>query len=434
MSELKRRLDQLRASSGAKPLAADDGADGANAGEQAPVLAELRERIQRIERKGGLAVAREIGDIADRLDGTWAAPGLLLIERDIPLVSGHGRATLDELKSTSLPPLGAPETPVDRLLFFDTETTGLAGGTGTLAFLLGLARVEGTQLRVRQLFLTGFAGEAAMLDLAAQWVSADTHLVSYNGKSFDLPVLETRYILSRMRPTFRDLPHLDLLHPNRRLFKGNFDSHKLVRMEQELLGFEREDDCPSAEVPMRYFQFARTSDPTHILPVLRHNAWDILSLVALTAHLAAVCDGDETPFAAARAAEYAGDLESAIAYYAASLDVATARAERLEAIEHAADCCRKLGRHGDAAGWWRRMLAEPRHRRLRPYVELAKILEHQQKDRPAASALIEEAIDLVRRGLTRPGPANSETSLAALEHRAHRLAGRVLSSQVLSSE
>lgn len=409
---------------------------------------DLRERLRaalaqpRRQQPVRQEAVTELPDLS-RLGGKWfdspAGPGYV-IESLYEVGHEHGRIALHRALSVDSGRL-AGQCKDDRLaathprdfLYVDTETTGL-GGAGAMVFLAGTARFDGSMLKLRQYLQPSPEFEVGLLGGLADDLGRAGALVSYNGKSFDLPVLETRYILSRMRPTFRDLPHLDLLHPNRRLFKGNFDSHKLVRMEQELLGFEREDDCPSAEVPMRYFQFARTSDPTHILPVLRHNAWDILSLVALTAHLAAVCDGDETPFAAARAAEYAGDLESAIAYYAASLDVATARAERLEAIEHAADCCRKLGRHGDAAGWWRRMLAEPRHRRLRPYVELAKILEHQQKDRPAASALIEEAIDLVRRGLTRPGPANSETSLAALEHRAHRLAGRVLSSQVLSSE
>jgi uncharacterized protein YprB with RNaseH-like and TPR domain len=371
----------------------------------------------------------EMPDLS-RLGGRWfdspAGPGYV-IESLYEAGHEHGRIALHRALSVD-PGRLAGQCRDDRLtgtlpkdfLYVDTETTGL-GGAGAMVFLAGTARFDGSLLKLRQYLLPSPAFEVGLLGGLADDLENAGALVSYNGKSFDLPVLETRYILSRMRPTFRDLPHLDLLHPNRRLFKGTFDSHKLVRMEQELLAFEREDDCPSAEVPLRYFQFARSGDPTHILPVLRHNAWDVLSLVALTAHLASVVDGEEEPFQAARAAEYAGDLEAAVRYYSLALAKNAARTERMEALEHAASCCKRLGRFEEAAEWWRRMLAEPRHRRLLPYVELAKILEHKSKDRPAALILIEEAIDLVRRGLTRPGPEGSELCLAALERRHVRL-------------
>ena len=246
--------------------------------------------------------------------------------------------------------------------------------------------------------------------------------MSYNGKSFDLPMLEARYILSRSRPTFRQLPHLDLLHPNRRLFKGQFESHRLPMMEQELLGFEREQDCPSSEVPERYFRFQRSGDPTHILPVLRHNAWDVISLVALAAHLAAVVDGAEFPFQASRAADYAGDSESALRHTEAAIETALSRPQRLEAMERAARTNRKLGRFEEAAGWWQRLLEEPRARRITPYVELAKLCEHQLRDRPRALSLTDTAIDMVRRGLLPQGTPGGETTLEGLLHRRARLA------------
>ncbi len=217
-------------------------------------------------------------------------------------------------------------------LYIDTETTGL-GGAGAMVFLAGTARFDGTLLRLRQYVLPSPEFEGGLLGGLAEDLERAGALVSYNGKSFDLPMLETRYILSRTRPAFRQLPHLDLLHPNRRLFRGQFDSHRLVRLEAELLGFEREADCPSSEVPERYFRFQRTGDPTWILPVLRHNAWDILSLVALAAHLAAVCDGHEGDLQAARAAEYAGDFAAALTHSAAALTRNPARADRVEALD-----------------------------------------------------------------------------------------------------
>ncbi|MBN9494755.1 ribonuclease H-like domain-containing protein, partial [bacterium] len=245
-----------------------------------------------------------------------------------------------------------------------------------------------------------------------------------NGKSFDLPMLEARYILSRQEPVLRRLPHLDLLHPNRRLFRGAFESHRLVRMEVELLGFEREDDCPSAEVPQRYFRFQRTGDPTPILPVLRHNAWDVLSLVALAAHLAGVCEGEGLPLQAGRAAEYAGDISQARQYYAEALDGPLGRGTRVEVLERLARCAAKEGDWGAAATWWRALINEPRSRRLTPYVELAKILEHRTRDLPAALALMETASEMLERGLLRPGAAGSEVGVAAVSRRTARLRAR----------
>jgi hypothetical protein len=297
------------------------------------------------------------------------------------------------------------------------------GGAGAMVFLAGIARFDGSLLRLRQYLLPSPQYEGGLLGGLSEDLAGAGALVSYNGKSFDLPMLEARYILSRQRPTLRQLPHLDLLHPNRRLFRGTYDSHRLTRMEVELLGFEREADCPSHEIPERYFRFQRSGDPTHILPVLRHNAWDVLSLVALAAHLAGVCRGEGHPLQAARAAEYAGDLHAAALHYEEALAAEMPRAQRLEAMERAAGCWRRLGNDARAAHWWRSMLAEPRGRRLSPYVELAKMAEHREKDRPAALALVDEALRLVKTGLARPGPARSETSLEALEHRRARLLG-----------
>lgn len=306
------------------------------------------------------------------------------------------------------------------LLYVDTETTGL-GGAGSMVFLAGAAHFDGSMLKLRQYLLPAPQYESGLLGGLAEELSTASGLVSYNGKSFDLPLLESRYILSRMRPAWRALPHLDLLHPNRRLFRGSFDSHRLVRMEVELLGFERDDDCPSAEVPGRYFQFQRSSDPTHILPVLRHNAWDILSLVALAARLASVCDDAGFPLQVARAAEYEGNYATAALHFEAAAASSTARGQCIEAMEHAATCHARAGDFAAAARWWRALIDEPRSRRLTPYIELAKIEEHRNRDIAAAHALIDEAAGLVARGLLRPGAGSGAAGAPALEHRLERL-------------
>ncbi len=399
--------------------------------------ADLRDRLKAAlnqpSRSLPAARAESVTELPDLsvLGGRWfqtaQGPGYV-IESVYEAGHMHGRIPLHRALALDTASLAAQcrderlaaEHPRD-FLYVDTETTGL-GGAGVMVFLAGVARFDGSLLRLRQYLLPSPQYEGGLLGGLHDDMERARALVSYNGKSFDLPMLEARYILARQRPTFRKLPHLDLLHPNRRLFRGRFESHRLAHMEVELLGFEREADCPSHEVPERYFRFARTSDPTHILPVLRHNAWDVLSLVALAAHLAAVCDGSESPFAAARAAEYAGDLALAATHYEAALEAGLGRAERLEAMSHAARCCRKLGRLDEAERWWLAMVAEPRSRLLVPYVELAKLAEHHHKDPVRALAHVDEALALVGRGLARPGSPNSETGLAAIEKRRERLA------------
>ncbi len=317
------------------------------------------------------------------------------------------------------------DTLASDFLYVDTETTGL-GGAGMMVFLAGVARFEGSTLRLRQFLLPGPQYEGGLLGGLTRELDGAQALVSYNGKSFDVPALESRYILSRQTPMLRTLPHLDLLHPNRRLFKGVIESHKLPMVERELLGFVREDDCPSSEVPERYFRFQRSGDPTHIRPVLRHNAWDILSLVALAAHLASVCDdGANHPLQAARAAEYAGEHASAALHYETALSSAPARSERLEALERAARCRGKAGDWEEAAGHWQSLIDEPRARRVLPYVELAKIAEHRLGDKPRAYVLTDEALDMARRGLIRPGLPGGELSIEALERRLVRLRSKL---------
>ncbi|GIW13727.1 MAG: hypothetical protein KatS3mg062_1166 [Tepidiforma sp.] len=306
------------------------------------------------------------------------------------------------------------------LRFVDTETTGL-GGAGTMVFLCGVARFEGAVLRLRQYLLPGPEYEGGLLGGLGEELADAGGLVSYNGKAFDVPALETRYVLARQRPRLRELPHLDLLHPNRRLFRGAFSSHRLAAVERELLGFEREDDCPSAEVPLRYRRFAETGDPTHIRPVLRHNAWDVLSLVALAAHLGASCDDPGRPLQAARAAEYAGEWAAAAARYEAVLAEELPRALRLEVLEKAARAHARAGQHRQAAACWEALLREPRARRVAPYVELAKLRERRLRDREGARALMAEAVALAERGLLRPG--SGEYALAAMRRRLERLGG-----------
>lgn len=395
--------------------------------------ARLREALRQPVRTAAVTPEPAVTELPDlsRLGGRWfespLGPGYV-IESTYDGGHCHGRVPLyralelrlEHLAAQAREPRLAGLDPA-ALVYVDTETTGL-GGAGAMVFLCGVAQFEGGTLRLRQFLLPGPAYEGGLLGGVGEVLAAAGALVSYNGKSFDVPALETRYVLSRVRPRLRELPHLDLLHPNRRLFRGAFGSHRLAEVERELLGFEREEDCPSAEVPLRYRWFARTGDPTHILPVLRHNAWDVLSLVALAAHLAATCDDPGQPLQAARAAAYAGDWAAAARQYEAALAQGLPRAQRLEALEGAARAHRRAGDATAAAACWEALLREPRARRVAPYIELARIRERAFGDPAGALALVREAITLVERGILRPGSGG--LSLEALRRRERRLAGR----------
>jgi uncharacterized protein len=184
----------------------------------------------------------------------------------------------DLLETIGEMPSGAPET----WAFLDTETTGLSGSISTCAFLVGVGRITKEGFRVRQFFMRSYSEEASLLDSLARHLKNFRVLITYNGATFDQPLLESRYRLNRAASPFTRLPHLDLLHSARRLWKLRFDSCRLVDLENEILGFEREGDIPGAMIPYVYFEYLRTKWIERLVPVFHHNALDILTLACLT--------------------------------------------------------------------------------------------------------------------------------------------------------
>ncbi|MBN8713164.1 MAG: ribonuclease H-like domain-containing protein [Xanthomonadales bacterium] len=176
------------------------------------------------------------------------------------------------------------------LLHFDTETTGLAGGTGTRAFMIGAADWIDSRLRVRQLTITSMAAETTMLRMFAGWLHTQSVLVSYNGKSYDAPLLATRYRLARLPNPLIGLRHLDLLHPVRRHWKGVWANCRLATAEHRLLGVVREDDLPGAQAPAAWLHYLRGGSAANLRRVLQHNAQDLKSLAGILACLAGMDD------------------------------------------------------------------------------------------------------------------------------------------------
>ena len=266
--------------------------------------AELCQRVASLRRllvqrqslqKNSNATAQLLAAAAhDRtLPGLEIAPGVQLIERSYvlpPLPESVALAALRYLPQQRYArlhdPGGAQAVSSERLLAIDTETTGLAGGTGTRAFMIGVADLDVQRLRVRQLLITTLGGEATMLRIFCEWLRADHVLVSYNGRSYDRPLLSTRLRLARLFDPLPALQHLDLLHVTRRAYRSVWPNCRLATAERELLGVVRDDDLPGAEAPAAWLTYLRGGSSVDLHRVATHNDQDLRSLMGLLAHFA----------------------------------------------------------------------------------------------------------------------------------------------------
>ncbi|WP_201313491.1 ribonuclease H-like domain-containing protein [Dyella sp. EPa41] len=214
---------------------------------------------------------RKVAAAPASLPGRTLAPGLQLCEANVawPPAPPLFHAQFARLEAWIEP---------ERLVLFDTETTGLAGGTGTRAFMIGVGHWHEGHFRERQLLITTLAGEAAMLDCFASWLKPDSVLVSYNGKSYDAPLLKTRFRLQRRASPLDGLMHIDLLHPVRRRWRGAWENCRLATAERQLLQVVREDDLPGAEAPAAWLGFLRGGDAAPLHRVAHHNSQDLRSL------------------------------------------------------------------------------------------------------------------------------------------------------------
>ena len=273
--DLQVRLQQLRE----KARALDPAASSR------PSLGDRLERL-RVATPARRAPTAEV--LAASLTGEVVAPGLIELARTYPLPFRHGDVTIasGRLLAEAAKSLGRLEAPVppESLLYLDTETTGLAGGTGTVAFMVGVAWVGGGSLRVVQWLLAGFAGERALVAKVSERLANAGVIVSFNGKSFDLPLLK-----ARARLAGADLPtdclHLDLLHVTRRLLHAGWPDCRLRTAEARALRFERNDDLPGAEAPGAWRRWLERGDASLLARVADHNRADLLALVALLALL-----------------------------------------------------------------------------------------------------------------------------------------------------
>ncbi len=344
------------------------------------------------------------------------AGSCLQIDRVWTFDRSHGRRRVESCQIDADAPMGlfdprlaAHEDWWRRVVFFDIETTGLSGGAGTLAFLAGCAWFDETGLRVRQFFLNGPAGERALLGALARVFDETTLLVTFNGRTFDVPLMETRWAFHRSPAPTDDLPHFDMLPPSRRLWgqrepdRGEFDAESprvscsLSSLERAVLDFHRQGDVPGFEIPLRYFDYLRSGDTRLVEGVLDHNRHDLVSLAVLTAHAfwlvregpEACRDGHEC-IALGRLYERASDPDRAVRAYEHA--IATDRGEaRRHALARLATLRRRAGCYEEAAQAWEAVMvtASPDRRRWsalerRAAEALAIHHEHRARDPHAA--------------------------------------------------
>ncbi len=237
-------------------------------------LAGIRpQRLQGCASKYGASCSPQA--LAELVNGDELCEGLIRINESLPLDAANLEHNLTGINR--IPPLPGESEP-EPCAYIDTETTGLSDGSGTIAFLVGLAYVDNQALNLTQYLITSFSAESRMLAEIESTLPTGYRLASYNGKSFDIPLLQTRYRMKGIRSPFGEGNHLDLLHPIRRLFKNKWKDCRLATAERELLGFHRCNDLPGSEAPDAWFNFMRYGKTDKLVRTIEHNRQDIISL------------------------------------------------------------------------------------------------------------------------------------------------------------
>ena len=297
------------------------------------------------------------------------------------------RETVMLMQGDDMPEPFSPE----RILYLDTETTGLMGA-GTVAFEVGLGWQEGSRFHVRQLIMRDYPEEKYLLEEIVRVAEGFDVICSFNGKTFDLPLLKNRFIMNRIRTNCLDKPHIDLLHIARRVWKLRLKHCNLTNLEEALLGIPRVDDLPGAQVPERFFSYLKTGNFTLLDDVLEHNEQDIVSLQNLLSHMCRMYENpeqlrfDEDVYSMGVALErFHHGVQARRCYELAGGEMHAASQSRL------AQSYRKAGERGEAVRIWQEMIRR-REGGISPYVELAKHYEHVEKDYAAALDVVRKAL------------------------------------------
>ena len=337
-------------------------------------------RIRRA-RGEGTAAPRDAAELAARLGGVLRTPGLIERASTWSLNRPWGAHPIRPPERFQLPEL--PEGTPANWVCLDTETNGLAGGTGTIAFLVGRARLTETAVTVVQWLITAYASESDLLDCLAEDVARADGWISYNGKSFDGPVLATRWRLAGRPDPLAEQPHVDLLHPMRRAFRRHWPDCRLETAERQLLDYRRVGDVGGAEAPRIWDRFVRRGDWRPMAGLLTHHRRDLVSLVALACRLDAV-HRDPAAWAADRLAiARAYRQRGALDRVSALLEVPDASPRERHEL---AEAYRRAGDTASARAIWSELAAGDDAHAL---AALSKHYEHQARDPQTALGFAE---------------------------------------------
>lgn len=419
------------------------------------MMSDMKDRLQRLRRAGRLQRRRKAASASAtapsperdvratgllRMPGASevAGPGGTFVLRTVRFDLDHVQGSVPLHKLLQLPASAArhlagsdfpPDFDFRGAVFIDTETTGLAGGTGTIVFLTGVGRFEDDAYVVYQFFARHPGEEAAYLAQLADMLAQAQGLISFNGKAFDLPLLRTRFLLAGLSPDFIHLPHLDLLHPARRLWRERLHSCTLGRLEQHILQHRREMiDIPSWQIPDIWFRFVRgEANEAEIAGVLYHNQEDIVSMAPLAYVLAGTLCGEVPPHphdvaALARHRQRMGDIQAAIEAYQQALAMPVQPEQRYRLLWELAALLKRAAGHEAAAPYWETLSTARHDTAIQALVELAKYHEWQIRDYAAALHWTDEALAKLQQG---PGTVLTQQRLAELQHRRRRLLRKI---------
>lgn len=401
--------------------------------------AELFQKLARVRRerpddRRATEVKPHAGLPADLAPVTSERGDYLERTRRHPRETVHGRFALSEIRSVRGADLAfltrdraLATLAVERAVFLDIETTALAGGAGTIPFLVALGSFTDQHFVLWQGFLPSPAGEAALLEEVAQRIRAASGVVSFFGKTFDRHRLEDKMRLHGIEPPFAGLAHLDLYHPCARLYRDALGDGRLCTFESALCGVARAGDLPGSQAPEAWFDFL-AGRGHRLEAVFRHNELDVLALVVLAAHLGRTLEErrvDDTPLegpagtraaAIARLWEAEGEHAEALDWTERALGRTPQRVRGLEFLR--AMLKRRLGRYEQALAEFARITEGERDElALRALIEIAKLCEHRFKDADRAREAVQKARDLARSA----NPSARASVLADLAHRAARL-------------
>ncbi|MBU4269143.1 MAG: ribonuclease H-like domain-containing protein [Acidobacteria bacterium] len=364
-----------------------------------------REKLEKLVRHNLKQKDKPVSAPQARMEPAAAAEPFLVKDFYYALDGRYGKVRLGDwlaLAPGSLAIIAGSEVfaAVDprRVVFFDSETTGLAGGTGTIPFMLGFGFFSEQSFQVKIFMLQDLDREGDFLLAVAEFLRQGefSAAVTYNGKAFDFPLLETRYILQRQRFPLLDLPHLDFLFPARTIWKNTYDSRKLGYLGEMLLGLSRSDDIEASSIPALYFSFLRSQAFSLIEPVMEHNAMDLVGLAAVVLlglryleDYSLTADGGEI-LGLGMLCERAGLLEKAEAFYQIAKDVSAGSEVQTKVLRRLSVLMKKKKLYSEALELWQALSAGNDLGAMR---EISIHYEHREQNYAQAVTFVEKALN-----------------------------------------